>query len=204
MPTQVYEVLSLAMRYVFTFLGVMIVWRAFSWLRKDRRLKHKRLRQLPDAGTIGVLAVEFGSRELPEGTILPVPHEGVMGFLRTCDIVVPVDGVANEHLDFTFTDGKGLYVCPRRGCPCTVDGVEIRTKRDSRRHPMQHSSLLTIGEATLRLGVFAGLDVQHYVPVAEDLFPLEQYPEYASGPIPDDLPPYAWSDSEERRRSDAD
>jgi len=39
---KVYEVLSLAMRYFFTFLGAMIVWRSFSWLRKDRRKKHRR------------------------------------------------------------------------------------------------------------------------------------------------------------------
>ena len=38
MDAKVYEVLALAMRYFFTFMGVMIVWRACSWLRKDRNL----------------------------------------------------------------------------------------------------------------------------------------------------------------------
>ena len=94
-----YEVLSLAMRYFFTFFGVMIVWRAFSWLRKDRKATHRRLRQLPDAGTIGILSVDAGSKVLPEGHVIPVPYEGVLGFLRTCDVVVPVEDVATDTED---------------------------------------------------------------------------------------------------------
>ena len=168
-----YEVLSLAMRYFFTFFGVMIVWRAFSWLRKDRKAKHKRLRQLPDAGTIGILTVETGSNELPEGSMIPVPHEGCLGYLRTCDMVVPAPDVANVHLDFTFVDGKGLYVYPRRGCGAVVDGIPLRHRRDCKRYPMQHGSSLQVGQAVLRLGVFAGLDVKeaHLAPfIPEDAY----------------------------------
>ncbi len=160
MDENAYEVLSLAMRYFFTFIGAMIVWRAFSWLRKDRRQTHRRLKQLPDAGTIGILTVLSGSRQLPEGTILSVPHEGVLGETRTCDIVVPVEGVAIIHADFTFIDGQGLYVYPRRHCQLVMDGCPIRTRQDAQAHPMQHGSILEIGQATLQLGVFAGLDVQ--------------------------------------------
>ena len=148
------------MRYFFTLIGVMIVWRSFAWLRKDRRLKHKRLKQLPDAGTIGILTVEQGSRQLQPGEIIPVPHEGVLGYLRTCDVVVPVDDVATMHLDFTFEDGKGLFIYPRRGCDAVVDGVTLTSRRISQRYPMQHGSVLEIGQAVLRLGVFAGLNVK--------------------------------------------
>ena len=164
LDAKAYEVLALAMRYFFTMMGVMIVWRSFSWLRKDRRRTHKRLKQLPDAGTIGVFTVEQGSDELPEGSIIPVPHEGVLGFLRTCDVVVPVEGVARTHADFTFVDGHGLYIHPRRGCEAQVDGVPLENRRDSRRFPMQHGSVLTLGDAVLRLGVFAGLDVKEARP----------------------------------------
>ena len=148
------------MRYVFTLIGVMIVLRTFAWLRKDRRLKHKRLKQLPDAGTVGVLTVVTGNRQLREGMLIPVPHEGLIGSVRTCDIVVPLPGVALDHADFTFADGKGLYVLPRRGCQVTVDGQVIHTPAEGRRCPMQHGSILEIGEAVLQLGVFAGLTVR--------------------------------------------
>ena len=179
MDAKVYEVLALAMRYFFTLMGVMIVWRAFSWLSKDRRLKHRRLKQLPDAGTIGILTVEAGSKQLKPGEVIPVPHEGVLGYLRTCDVVVPVDDVATMHLDFTFVDGKGLYIYPRRGCEAVVDGALIVNRRDAQRRPMQHGSTLEIGQAVLRLGVFAGLNVKEAQPLPftpeEDFTPEETY-----------------------------
>ena len=193
LDAKVYEVLSLAMRYFFVFYGVMIVWRAFSWLRKDRKLKHKRLKQLPDAGTIGILTVEEGSKHLKPGEVIPVPHEGVLGYLRTCDVVVPVDDVATMHLDFTFVDGKGLYIYPRRGCEAVVDGVPLTSRRESSRYPMQHGSILQIGQAVLRLGVFAGLDVKEarypaYTPAAE--YPAEDdfTPEYPAAYEPSHQP----------------
>ena len=190
LDAKVYEVLSLAMRYVFVFYGVMIVWRAFSWLRKDRRIKHKRLKQLPDAGTIGILTVIEGSKHLKPGTVLPVPHEGVLGYFRTCDVVVPVDEVATLHLDFTFVDGKGLFIYPRRGCEAIVDGVTLTSRQESNRHPMQHGSMLEIGQAVLQLGVFAGLNVQetYYAPAA----PGEAFPaDHAYSPAePGEIPPY--------------
>ena len=37
MPSQIYEILSLMMRYWFAALGVLIVLRAFWWLWKDHR-----------------------------------------------------------------------------------------------------------------------------------------------------------------------
>lgn len=194
MPSMDYEILSKLMRIVFMLLGVMIVWRTFAWLRKDRRETHKRLKELPDAGTIGILTVLQGSSELPEGAILPVPQEGVLGFVRTCDIVVPVTDVIAQHLDFTFRNGKGLYIYPRRGCPTAVDGVTLDSPADSRRYPMQHGSVLCVGEAVLQLGVFAGLDVKHYggdmepqeLPQQEQPLP----PEAVQPPCPPHTDPY--------------
>ena len=55
MPSQIYEILSLMMRYWFAALGVLIVLRAFWWLWKDHRSREKKRRSLPDAGSIGNL-----------------------------------------------------------------------------------------------------------------------------------------------------
>ncbi len=158
MSGEVYEVLSLGMRYWFVFLGVMIVLRAFIWLMKDRRARHQRLRQVPDAGLIGELAVLRGSDELPEGMLIPMPYEGTLGFVRTADVVVPVDGVAGQHLDFSFQPHVGLLVYPRRRRRCEVDGFAITGSRSARRTPMVHGSVLTVGDAQLQLRLFAGLD----------------------------------------------
>ena len=199
MPQDLYSIAALACRYWFAFLGVLIVWRSFSWLRKDRRQQHKRLKTLPDAGMIGELVVLQGSDELPEDSILPVPREGMLGYLRTCDIVVPVGGVARHHLGFVFIDGQGLRVTPRRGSSFMVDGEFIADARAAARFPMRHNSLLTVGDATLKLRLFAGLNAPYaaeYLP-DEDPFaqqppPGEAMPGYPQPPygVPPVYPPY--------------
>ena len=181
MPQDLYSIAALACRYWFAFLGVLIVWRSFAWLRKDRRLKHKRLKTLPDAGMIGELVVLQGSDDLPEDSFIPVPREGVLGCLRTCDIPVPVSGIARQHLDFVFAEGQGLMVTPRHGLHCMVDGEIIGSQRDARDFPMRHGSLLSVGDAILKLRFFAGLDA----PYAADYLPEE--PE---GPMPDMTMPW--------------
>ena len=188
MSTEIYEILSLAMRYWFTALGVLIVWRSFSWLRKDRRLKHKRLRQLPDAGMIGELVVLQDAGELEAGTIISIPREGVLGFLRSNDVVVPADGVAAQHIDFAFVSGQGVRMYPRRGCTCSIDGAEISDRRSAKAHPMLHGSEITIGDAVLRLRIFAGLDVPSLPPEPGEIMsmpPLQGGPFYSvSQPYP--------------------
>ena len=156
-----YELLALAARYWFILLGVLIVLRAFRWLRRDRADKHRRLRRLPDAGTIGEFVVLAGSEELPENTLIPVPWEGTLGFLRTCDVVVPVDNVAGRHCDFSFRSRVGLTVNPRRHLQVMIDGETIRSAEDAARHPMQHGSELRVGDAVLWLRIFAGIEIGH-------------------------------------------
>lgn len=175
MPENVYEILSLGARYWFALLGLLIVWRSFSWLRKDRRAKHRRLKHLPDAGMIGEMVVLEGSDELPEGTAIPVPRAGVLGFLRSCDVVVPVDGVAGKHIDFVFQDGKGLLLFPLRGLTCLMDDTELTHRSKTKKHPMHHGSRLQVGDAVLRLRLFAGLDTEYhptYAPYQPDPQPF--------------------------------
>lgn len=186
MPENIYEIVALGARYWFALLGVLIVWRSFHWLRRDRREKHRRLRQLPDAGMIGEMVVLSGGDELPEGNTLPVPREGTLGYVRGCDLVVPVDGVARQHCDFSFRNGDGLLIYPRRGCQATVDGEIIRTRRDARQHPMQHGSSLQVGAATLRLRVFMGLECER---------PAQILPDEEAAPAPPPELPEHWQDT---------
>lgn len=180
MPENIYEIISLGARYWFALLGVLIVWRAFRWLRKDRQAKHSRLKQLPDAGMIGEMVVLQGSDQLPEGTVLPVPRAGVLGYVRSCDIVVPVDGVSPKHADFVFQPGKGLLLFPLRGVSCFADDVELTHRSAVKKCPLVHGSILQVGEAVLRLRLFAGLDTEYHATL-----PYEpQYVSYQEEPAP--------------------
>lgn len=168
MAANLYEVLALGMRYWFTLLGVVIVLRSLLWLRKDSKRQQRRLRRLPDSGMVGELVVVSGSRDLPEGAVIALPWEGVLGYNRTCDVVVPCAGVAAHHLDFSFEERVGLLLHPRHGCTCTVDDELLTPRTRARRYPVQHGSTLVVGEAVLRLRVFEGIDVPHYARAVEN------------------------------------
>lgn len=157
MSDELYEVLALAMRYWFILLGVLIVLRAFAWQWHEHRVRHQRLKELPDAGMIGELVVLHGSEELPEGAVIDLPYEGVLGFVRTCDVVVPCNRIAAEHLDFSFQPGVGLLVYPRYRCACRVDGRKVTSRSKPRRHPLVQGSILRVGEAELQVSLFDSL-----------------------------------------------
>lgn len=159
MSAEVYEVISLASRYLFALLGVLIVLRAFAWLLSDRAEKHARLRKLPDAGTVGELIVlNADSNELIPGMSIPVPYEGILGSVRSCDIVLPASDVRKSHLFFSFVSGSGLHLHPFRGCNVLADGILLDARSNEKAHPLVHGSCLQVGSVMLRLHLFSGLD----------------------------------------------
>lgn len=156
MSADVYEILSLAARYLFALLGALAVIRAFFWLVRERSVRHGRNRHAPDMGMVGEMLVLSGCDEAPSGMVIPVPKEGVLGCLRSCDIVVPCPGVSRYHLDFSFEYGKGLMLSPRRGKTAVIDGSPLHSRSGS--GAMLHGSVLELGSAVLKLRLFAALD----------------------------------------------
>ena len=152
---EIYSVLSQASRWLFIVLALMLLFLAFSWHHTDRKERRDRFKNLPGAGTVGELVVLSGSDELPVDTWFPVPREGVLGSLRSCDLVIPCPGVSSHHLDFSWQDGTGLLIRPRVGCEVLIDGVPVT--RRGMDMPLVHGSVLQIGSAVLRLQLFAAL-----------------------------------------------
>ena len=195
MPTlspEIYEIAALVSRYLFALLGVLIVLRSFLSLLAGRRERRARLRQLPDAGMIGELVVLEGADGLPENTVLPMPREGVLGSVRSCDLTLPCPGVRRRHLDFVWDEDAGLLIHPRSGCAAVVDGQELSCKTPPASCPMRHGSFLRVGDVLLRLRIFAGLDPGAGfdgpdVPAQEPARPLQ--PESVPGvPLPVGMP----------------
>ena len=152
---EIYSVLSEGSRWLFAFFALMLLLFALSWHRSDRKERRERFKNLPGAGTVGELVVISGSDELPPDTWFPVPREGVLGALRSCDLVIPCPGVSSHHLDFSWQDGTGLLIRPRLGCEVIVDSVPVT--RGGICPPMVHGSVLQVGSAVLRLQLFAAL-----------------------------------------------
>ena len=152
-----FEILSLAARYLFLLLLLFMILRTLAVLITANRERKDRLHGLPGAGTVGELIVVTGNEDFPADTYLPVPREGVLGAIRSCDLVVPCSGVRKHHLDFSWEDGVGLLIRPRRGCEVMVNQLSLDARSDPRNAPLTHGSFLTVGGAVLRLLVFAAL-----------------------------------------------
>ena len=178
MPADKYELVALVARYWFAFLGVVIVWRSFMWLRKDARRKRKRLKQLPDAGLVGELVVLAGSEALPPGSVIPLPREGTLGSLRSCDVSIPCSGVASRHGDFRFVDGVGLIVTPAAQLVVEVDGQEPDPAQ--REWVMHHGSRIAVGDALLRMRLFMGLETARSAAFQQDPQEEGMLPEMAA------------------------
>ena len=164
----------------------MIVLAAVGWLISETREWREKRRSLSSAGTIGELVVISGNDEMPSQTWFPLPREGVLGSVRSCDLVVPADGVRSCHLDFFWQDGVGLLIHPRSGCEVRVNDIVLNCKSDPESAPLTHGSSLQIGSAVLRLHLFAALDhtsASRTKPDADDaLAALPPVPEPASVP----------------------
>ena len=148
---EIYSVLSVASRWLFAFFALMLLFFAFSWHHSERKERKERFKNLPGAGNIGELVVLSGSDELRQDTWFPVPREGVLGSLRSCDLVVPCPGVSSQHLDFSWQDGTGLLIRPRVGCEVFIDGVPVSRRGTWADAPLTHGSVLQVGTAVLRL-----------------------------------------------------
>ena len=154
---ELYATVSLVARWLFVFIALLLLFFAFLWHRAERRERRERFKNLPGAGTVGELLVLSGSDELAPDTWFPVPREGVLGSLRSCDLVIPCPGVAPRHLDFSWQDGTGLLIRPHPGCEVLVDGVPVEKRAASEGVPLLHGSVLQVGTGILRLQLYAAL-----------------------------------------------
>ncbi len=172
---EIYNVLSLASRWLFAFFALMLLIFALSWHHSDRKRRRERFKNLPGAGTVGEFIVLSGSNELPPDTWFPVPREGVLGALRSCDLVVPCPGVRAQHLDFSWQDGIGLLIRPRVGCEALADGIPVSRRGINADTPLLHGSVLQIGSAVLRLQLYSALSHTNRTFLSQVPSPVQGY-----------------------------
>lgn len=145
MSANAYEILALAMRYVFAGLMVLIVLRAWRISMVDSRRATKLRRLSPDTGIIGEMLVVNGSERARPGMHYPVTLEGTIGSNRRADIRVRHSTVRGRHAIYQMTD-EGLFV---RGHA----NARIRDKfgRGARELMLQDGDILRIGDVALML-----------------------------------------------------
>lgn len=154
----VWRIVYTVSRYLFPVLAFILALLILFWILYEAGLRKEKARNLPGFGTVGELIVLSGGRNLDPNTWFPVPREGVLGAVRSCDLVIPCQGVHAKHLDFSWEDGVGLVIRPRTGCNALVDGYNVTCRTDASDFPLRHGSILQVGSAVLRLHLFAALD----------------------------------------------
>lgn len=177
----VYKILYSVGRYLLPILGLLLVLVVLAFVISEAHARRERVRGLPGSGTVGELIVLSGGRELDVNTWFPVPREGVLGSIRSCDLVIPCPGVRTKHLDFSWEDGIGLLIHPRTGCEAAVNGVPVTCRTNAAAVPLSHGGVLQVGSAVLRLHVFAALDTAAAAVMPQ---PSEAMPAGAEMPVP--------------------
>lgn len=126
MSANAYEILALAMRYVFAALMVLIVLRGWRITAVDRRRSAKLRHLNPETGIIGELIVADGDGRLRIGQSYPVILEGMIGSSSRSDIRVKHGSVRPAHADYLMTE-DGLKITVRSGARLR-DAVGRRVK----------------------------------------------------------------------------
>ena len=174
-----FELLSLAMRYVFVALGGLILIRIVLWFWKDAKEYKKDLSRLPDAGLVG----EF--RDVTSGKTYPIPREGDMGKGFSCDVRVKGSGVKRHHVQLRFVSGKGLKITPLGGKYMVLNGKRTRSAAYA-----LNGSTLRLGQAEWRVCFFIGVNAPHPAKVMqmdEESQGVPFIPDHA--PVPDEWGP---------------
>ena len=109
MSTNAYELLALAMRYVFAGLIVLIVARAWYGASVDSRRATKLRRLSPDTGIVGEMLVTDGGERAKPGMRYPVTLEGTIGSSRRADIRIRHSSIRGRHAIYQMTD-EGFFV----------------------------------------------------------------------------------------------
>ncbi len=186
MNSSAYQLIALGARHLFVFLAFLIVFRAGLSLLSEHRKRKKILRNLPDAGMVGEV------RDTDNDRAYPLPREGVMGSGRGCDI--RLRGLRRRHVNFSFVEGKGLLLTP---CHSRSE-VQLNHAPIGKGGYALHGAIMRAGGYTLRIRLFAGLNVPRaasfterwqpaygeglYAPDPYGLTPVTEHPLYEPAP----------------------
>lgn len=145
MSANAYELLALGMRYVFAFLMVVIVLRAWRITHVDSRRARKLRRLSPDTGIIGEMLVVNGGERARPGMHYPVTLEGAIGSGRRADIRVRHSSVRSRHAIYQMTN-DGLFV--RSHASARIRDGHGRVLREI---TLRDGEILRIGQVALML-----------------------------------------------------
>lgn len=148
MNANAYEIIALAMRYVFAGLMLLIVLRALLVTMVDSRRAAELRRLNPETGIIGEFLIMESAGWARKGASYPVTLEGSIGSSRRCDIRIRRNGLHARHAYYQMTE-RGLYVRGHANITLPDDDGTPRRER-----LLSDGDLLCIGRLEMMLVLY--------------------------------------------------
>ena len=145
-----YRVLSTVFSYVSAAIMVLIVLLSMRKYTADRSLWRRVRRNLPQAGSVGVLSVLSGGRRLSAGREIRVPYEGTMGSSHSCDVCIPARKV-HMRSAFFWMEQDGLHMAALHRDGFLADDVPVEPGDEAILHD---GAVLRVGDAKLVLRLY--------------------------------------------------
>ncbi len=156
-----YALLSLGMRYWFTALAALIVFRAWRATVRDSRRARVLRAWAPDTGAIGEIVVVTGGAGIRKGSRVPVPKEGLLGSSRRADVRLRHPDVRRYHAHIEQRE-NGLLVEPLGKAQVFLNG------QTAERLLLRDGDRFSIGRMQFLLTLYAPGDASARAPEAED------------------------------------
>ena len=145
MDAQAYEILSLAMRYWFAALAIIVAASALRLQHIQARAAHKERHEDPNLEYIGELLVIKGARR---GDRYPIQRDIVIGRSRRCDVIINDRSVRKRHARAELRSG-GLYIAAISNAPISLRGQPLKPEFLAR-----DGALFCVGEVMLQLTLY--------------------------------------------------
>ncbi len=162
-----YQVLSLLYGYLAAAAIVIILLMTMKTILQDAALSRRIGRHTPQIGAVGTLRVlSAGTRRLPAGSQIRVPHEGTLGAAHSCDVCIPYRRV-HMRSAFFWMEKDGLHMVALHRDGFFVDEVAVEPGDEA---ILGDGAVLRVRELKLVLSLYPGamqrmdaLDVGPYV-----------------------------------------
>lgn len=157
MSQELYTILSLAARYFFVFMLLIILIRAYIWLRKDNNTLKQFKKSLLSAGVVGEARIIIANSNNSIGDVLPVYREGIIGSSKNCDLRLNSEHIRKRQIYYRLDEGLGLYTEPLHNGDISINAFNI--DKNTRNAYIINGSVLKIADIAVQIFFYPGFSV---------------------------------------------
>lgn len=150
---ETFEFLSIMMRYWFLFLILLILYN----LVKNAIAEYRFTKRNVESNVVHLYWLKM--LECPDeklvGNMVGLRHANIIGCSRSCDVILPFDGVSKNHCLIKY-DGEGFFVKDLKSQYGTfINGEDIKRHKTH----IENGDVITMGTCSIQLVIEKGENV---------------------------------------------